>query len=365
MQDFFATEQQQLDCLTKVFTREAINEFSNSLISKKDPFSIMILDIDNFKYVNDTYGHSAGDFVLKEIVQRTQSAIKGIGEIGRYGGDEFLIVFPNIINYDAVWTTCRTITQAISKTPFALPENLVLAEENFANKNQREIFITVTIGVARFPEDADSYEQIMETADKALYRGKIKGRNCFIIYLPEKHKNIVLKKDSENILSSMNLHNKVFQILTQKKNLEENISELLIFLSSYYMYDNICIQRNGKLDFQKIHKLSKFSDFAPIEPELIVREMAGTNDFFYLNQRDYLLKSNHVDLHDELENQHVSSTFFCKICYQDCEFGYLRADSCHTRIWQYDDMDILITSAKLIGVLMGLSEIHERILLKS
>lgn len=364
MQDFFA-DKQQFDCLTKVFTREAINEFSDSLISKKNPFSIMILDIDNFKYVNDTYGHAAGDFVLKEIVKRTQTVISTIGKIGRYGGDEFLIVLPNIVNYDAVWTTCRTIAQTISKTPFSLPENLVLTQGLSDQTNHREIFITVTIGLARFPEDANSYEQIMETADKALYRGKIKGRNCFIIYLPEKHKNIVLQKGNENILSSMNLHNKVFQVLTQKKNLEENISELLIFLSSYYMYDNICIQKNGKLENQKIHQLSKFSDFAPIEPELITREMAGTNDFFYLNQRDYLLKSNHVDLHDKLESQHVSSTFFCKICYQEHDFGYLRADSCHTRIWQYDDMDILITTAKLIGVLMGLSANYEKILVKT
>ncbi len=365
MQDFFADDQKHLDTLTKVFTRETINEFAGNLILNKNSFSIMIIDIDNFKYVNDTYGHAIGDFVLQEISNRIKSVINGIGKIGRYGGDEFLILLPNIVNYDAVWTNCRTITQAISKNPFLLPKNLIPTGSDSSQGNGGELFITATLGLARFPEDAETYEKIMETADKALYRGKLKGRNCFIIYLPEKHKNIIVRKDRETILSSMNLHNKVFQVLSQKKNLQENISEILAFLSSYYMYDNICLQLDGEFKFQQIHQLSKFSDFAPIESGLIENEMATTNGFFYLNQRDYLLKSNHLALYEKLTEQHVASTFFCKINFQDHDFGYLRADSCHTRIWQYDDMDILITTAKVIGILQSCKPIFKGNLQKS
>ena len=103
--EFFSVERPK-DNLTQVYSREVIIDYATSLIRRKIPFSFGIVDIDNFKYVNDTYGHLSGDKILKTVSTRLMKLIGTIGAVGRFGGDEFLLVMPHLVDYDAVWTTC-------------------------------------------------------------------------------------------------------------------------------------------------------------------------------------------------------------------------------------------------------------------
>ncbi len=126
--------------------------------------SFIMLDIDNFKDVNDTYGHQHGDIVLMEIARLLQTTLRGYDFAVRYGGDEFIIVLSQntVIGAHIVAERVRKIIE----------ESLALKELNGGN------CITVSIGVATYPEDtASGYESLINKADNALYRAKREGRN--------------------------------------------------------------------------------------------------------------------------------------------------------------------------------------------
>ena len=127
------------------------------------PLSLMILDIDHFKAVNDSFGHDAGDEVLKVFALRTKAVIRGVDMLCRLGGEEFIVVMPDT-GIDLAARVGERIRAAIHAEPILI--------ENGA----REVTITVSIGIAERRLDREP-EVILKRADKALYRSKHDGRN--------------------------------------------------------------------------------------------------------------------------------------------------------------------------------------------
>ena len=335
--NFLFEDEKSSDSLTKLYTRDVVVDYVNFMVAEGIPFTLAIVDIDNFKYVNDTYGHIAGDKVLIEVAERIKKVIEDKGFVGRFGGDEFLIVFPKITDYKEVWENAHKLMKFMNSNEI---------------KNILGLYVTVTMGISRFPEDDSTYEGLLETADKALYRGKNKGRNCFIIYLPEKHANIELKTEKDRSQSSMYLHFNVFRMLTKIEKLDTGIKMLFDFLSSYFMADHICIQKGFKIYFEKIHKLSRTKDFLPIDLSLVDNAMNAPTDFFYVNQLESLISSNQSELAGQYSVQRIKAAFACKIAKaEDGEFIMLRVDSTIKRIWQHGEMDIYITTAKVLEML--------------
>lgn len=158
------------DELTNIYNRRYINEnlpinIIQSLTTKK-PISIIMSDIDHFKKVNDTFGHVAGDYVLKEFAQLLQSTLrKNQDWIGRYGGEEFLIVLDNVDN-----NTAYTIAEKIRKK----------VEKNKFQYGNKSIPITASFGVCTLDESLNTMESFIEYADKNLYKAKKSGRNTTI-----------------------------------------------------------------------------------------------------------------------------------------------------------------------------------------
>lgn len=127
------------------------------------PFSLLMLDIDHFKAVNDTHGHQAGDDVLRVMAERIRQEIRPSDQLARYGGEEFAVLLTETSGYQAL-AAAERIRAAIAAQPIATADG-------------REISITVSVGVAAFPEDADSAERSIAAADQALYAAKKAGRN--------------------------------------------------------------------------------------------------------------------------------------------------------------------------------------------
>ena len=327
------------DGLTKVLNREMITSYVDYLIEKKMPFSVLLSDIDNFKFVNDTYGHMMGDHVLYEVAQTIQESIGENGVIGRYGGDEFMIVLPEINEYKEVWEVCHKLNKDMSSI---MKDKL---------KSMGGSSITITTGVSRYPIDGKNYNTLVDTADKALYRGKYKGRNCFIIYLAEKHANIVLKKEGEANFKSMDMHAKVFELLTFDKSMKKNIKSLLQYLSSHFMIDHVCVQSNKDIELSAIHSLSKNKDFKFIDNKLY-NDIANTIGLFYVNVRHILSQIRQDKLFESLVEQNINSALSCSIEAYGKVYGVLRADMTSKRVWQSAEMDLFITAARLIGILL-------------
>ncbi len=130
------------------------------------PLSISMIDLDHFKRINDTYGHSAGDQVLRFVAMQLRDHIRLPDIIGRYGGEEFLVLLPNSMATAAGEQAAR-LCQHIRSTPVLL--------------NDREIRLTVSIGVAQYHAGQDDWQTLLQRADQALYRAKQDGRDRWIL----------------------------------------------------------------------------------------------------------------------------------------------------------------------------------------
>jgi len=127
------------------------------------PLCVAIVDLDHFKRINDTLGHAAGDEVLREAARRLASAVRTSDFVGRYGGEEFLVIFHNI-QKEIGRERCEALRRAICGSPFGF--------------GGRELAITTSIGVAWTCGDMGDEDALIVLADRALYTAKEHGRNC-------------------------------------------------------------------------------------------------------------------------------------------------------------------------------------------
>jgi diguanylate cyclase (GGDEF)-like protein len=158
------------DGLTQAFNKgyfaERLNEELKRNIRRNTELSLFMLDIDHFKQYNDTFGHAAGDIVLKELYKQMSESLKDLSPIlSRFGGEEFSAILSGISKedaYQAALALCKRIGQA--RIPL----------------RREELGVTVSIGVASFPRDASDTDELLLKADRALYEAKRQGRNRVI-----------------------------------------------------------------------------------------------------------------------------------------------------------------------------------------
>ncbi len=341
MENFFKESNVEVDSVSEAYSGETVNSYAENLLANNIPFSFILLDVDNFTYITDAFGSAGGDKVLYDVSKIVKSVLGDKGILGRNSGDEFSIVLKDAVTYDEVWNICHTILVKVNEVELAEIGNQTL---------------TVTIGLARYPENAENFTELYSCAEKALYRGKTKGRNCFIIYLPEKHANIVPKSEKQRMLGSMNLQSNVFKFLTGNDDLRMGIMNLFNFISSYFQVDHICIQTSDKIVFQKIHPLAKTEKFVHIPHNIIYNCMNQLTGVLYIGDVKNLVKARHTEMYEILKEQNITSSCICEISYRDETYGILRADMTGTendsRLWQYSDMDLLLTASRTIALIL-------------
>lgn len=325
------------DTLTGVLKREEIIGYVNYLISQNKPFAFAIADIDNFKTVNDTYGHVRGDVALGAMAKYLCKKCGKAGVVGRYGGDEFMLVLEGYSEYKEIWSIGHSINMDIGSVK---PEGC------------KGLSMTITMGVCRFPMDAKSYADLLTLADKALYRGKMKGRNCFIIYLEEKHKDITVNDIIERKYSGMLLCSRVFTYLTSSHDISSGMETLFRRIVAYFMVDHICVETRKGMNFQVIHKLSKLREFNRLDYDE-VSSLLNNAGLAYFNKIENLRDEDYGPVIKDIKDQQISSGVYCRIAAYDKVYGYIRVDMTDTvRIWQQDEINVIIIAANTIGLML-------------
>ena len=159
-----------LDALTGFYNKHQLNERLKQELAgakrQKNPLSVIMTDIDFFKSVNDTYGHSVGDLVLKTVSDVIRLQLREYDIAGRYGGEEFTIILPNTDTKSAIMVAER-LRKAVEKTKIDISK---LSPEH------KKINVTISLGIHEFKKD-DTIETLIMNADKALYNAKKNGRN--------------------------------------------------------------------------------------------------------------------------------------------------------------------------------------------
>jgi diguanylate cyclase (GGDEF)-like protein len=165
-------ERLEYDSLTGVYSRQEFhrrlkNELERSL-RYGHIVTLLMVDLDHFKQVNDTCGHPCGDDVLRAVTMRLIKDVRNFDSLARYGGEEFAIIMPET-GTAAAWAVAERLRESVASRPITSTRGNVMD-------------ITISIGMATFPDDARSEDDLIAAADLALYAAKDQGRNRVVVY---------------------------------------------------------------------------------------------------------------------------------------------------------------------------------------
>lgn len=320
-----------LDSLTSTLERKYILEYVNYLIQNQKHFYLAILDIDNFKSINDAYGHHSGDIILKTISNNIMHYSPDNTLVGRFGGDEFLLILEGIDDYNTCWRYLREIFENGIRITTSTP-----VAEN--------IQITATAGTASYPNDANTYEKLFEICDKCLYHGKNKGRNRFIIYRKEIHEKLPTTRLSSKTLSEKIID--LYSILDSSKS-SARIDNAMNWLAKQMALNGIICHFNENKIVEYNKNSNKTIKGIPYEH---IKKL-------YLRDKIYI-KANNINF---LEKRYTEFYNFClenkinsfllyevKQLNSNDDIYFLIYDTRLTRIWQNDEESLFIVFARAI-----------------
>lgn len=341
-----------LDSTTKVYTREAVIEKTKNRIENKNPFALVILDIDNFKQFNDTYGHMFGDIILVETVGAIKKILGPDDFIGRIGGDEFLIVIHTPNNsFEEIHKVCSNIKRTI---------------QELSNHNIKQASVTATLGCSVFPADGKTYELLFKKADKALYRGKKKGRNCFVIYTLERCGKIddySLKEsfsDIENIdrnASNSQVIVAVYEILSRNNSMKKNLRDVMSLVGNFFLIERIHMMIHHLIDENNVYL--EWIDPQQKDYKNLIHPKAENHEIL-IDQMDQtgMIKINQVKKQqlgtpfmNLMMEQKTKSILAFQLTFRNKEIGFIRFDTVTTnKFWQAPDVSALMVISKIIGI---------------
>lgn len=302
------------DALTGLFNKKTITEMAiNRIETVNVPGSLFVLDIDRFKECNDLFGHQYGDQVLKKVGEILKESLGASGIAGRIGGDEFMCIVDSTDNEDI-----RNITR-----------NIKIGLQWAMSANHPNNLVSCSIGVARFPINGTSYEEIFALADKCLYRAKSKGRNCYIIYDPDKHNKIFEENEIEK--------KRILDGIEYKRmaTIEANILEILLKKEDNYRVNALAML----MDYLSVSNIMLYNDeLYPIinlkNIENVREEFIHNDDYFkFFNFEDFFVSDNvnSIEIIDKprfkmYQKANIASTLEIKITKDGVFKGLLTLD---------------------------------------
>ena len=273
------------------------------------------------------YGHHVGDQVLVHVAEDLAAFVGGKGVIGRFGGDEMLIVNLEDVTYDA---NKLFFTEMFDGR--VMRKNIPLADCN--------PFVTGTVGCATYPKDAQDYDPLFGMIDKTLYRGKTKGRNCYIIYVEEKHKDIQIRQLARHgMYTTYNAMVRQFEFAPGLMNKMRNVVPLLM--------DELQVSDVYYVGSEGIMRSLRQADFAgpagDLDKLLRSDDMYSANTLADVEERS-------PEFYEVLKKREVETLCVVRISRNLDVFGYLICAEAHSRrIWQEAECAILFFLAKIIA----------------
>lgn len=338
------------DEMTGLLSKQTIIDYIHSTMDSKADYTcyLCVMDLDNFKYVNDHYGHMFGDEVLITVADILKEAVGERGVVGRIGGDEMMIFLERITDRADLKSILRTVRSNVEWAYKGVKEDLNLS---------------CSIGVAAWPEDAQDYDTLFKIADKMLYRAKENGRNRYIIYTPEIHGDVLNATPTEA------------PVVERRKMLSAGSKErFMMELTEFFVFRTLWNLKMVMEETGSIFGLSEMNIFFD-EPAYeaahwradgqVVEEKflkyAGTTQFRQLFDENNLMVVNDVanlqfacrEAYEALKEQHVTAALIYRM--EGSVPGYVTFYKTEqvTRLWPDSDKAYLNMIGKMIALYLS------------
>ncbi len=346
-------EQAKRDLLTGFYNKVSTESEVDAVISlsQTNEHALFIIDLDNFKAINDNLGHHFGDFVLKEVARDLKDCFRKDDILGRIGGDEFIILLKNCIDLDVITEKAIQVCNALQKT---------------YHSNNTSYAISTSIGIAICPEDGDNFEALYQKADKALYYSKEHGRNCFTFYSKD------FKSNSPSIMvPNLNHSNRrkyelidneivddVFNLLYEADDIPSAVITTLKYLASHYDVQRCYIyEHDGDSNYLLAYQWeSKYievnSMLENIDEEIIDSIFSKSNDdgIFYINNINLIPDPDVIHL---MQADNVQSTFLVESRKKSNHKMFFGLDDClKNRNWKEKDIKTLNHVVRMIFLII-------------
>ncbi len=306
-----------MDAGLPVLSKRSIIEYAkNAFLKNQDTTYLVVMDIDDFKTINDTHGHLFGDEVLSRVVKVIKDAIGKSGMLGRIGGDEFMIVLNWVESPIELRNVLRSVRTGVE----------------WAYKGERDdIRITCSIGAAAYPNNGDSYDKVFQLADRMLYIAKSKGKNRYVLYTPEIHDASVvatqkaprdrgrdaLREDKTGVMMRLIEEFMVRKIVMFEAEFRE--------LMACFELDRITMAYSDMAEAITLEDdvfTNVVDDKIYTEPEAGFVNGFDKNNLLIMNGR-FNLEAEAPELCRKLETQGIESAIFYKMVKSDNMFGYV------------------------------------------
>ncbi|SEG09110.1 diguanylate cyclase (GGDEF) domain-containing protein [Eubacterium ruminantium] len=316
-----------LDSLTGTVARPMIIEFIKDCIDSGTRCAIAIIDLDNFKAINDNYGHLVGDRVLQRVSSDIINYVGNDGVLGRFGGDEFLLINFKHLDYDDV----HEYYEGMYNNDVAFRKVIKL--------DGCSPYISATMGSCTFPDNTDTYDGVFSIIDKTLYRGKYKGRNCYIIYVERLHKDLKIQELSKHSIM-LTMKNFAYEF---DRGADFPLKLWCVnqpFCTALHISECYYIDMKGDMyRFRNYEKVGVADDL----DNYMITEIFHTDDFTDIKELSPNTYKTIIDL--GIETILVSKIIYGKKCYGYvlCPGEYIR------RLWQDEEQALAYFVGRLIG----------------
>lgn len=312
--------------------------------------TLFIIDIDNFKDINDNLGHLYGDNVLVEVAAKIKDAFRKGDILGREGGDEFIVFMKDIVSEDI-----------INEKAKALQEGLRLSY----GEPGKEYKISGSIGMALYPENGGNFKEIFEKADKALYYSKQEGKDTYHLH-DDNDKDVKYINTSRNKFSEIeksyredNFTRYIFEILYEYTDIDLAMNRILSLTARYYNISHIYVYEYSKLKNKLVRTYEYCEDgvvsvgeyshvYERLKPEEY-KDLYNLGGVFYCNDIEKLPR----DIYEIYKECNIQSVLKSEII-EDGEFkgsiGF--ADSNKNRLWTQVEIDANIIISKMISIFL-------------
>ena len=333
------------DTAIPILNKKSITDYARRAMTVGDnKVCLVILDLDNFKTVNDTLGHMVGDEVLLRSAEIIKAALGDLGTLGRIGGDEMMIVFPQVESETELRNTLRTIRTNI--------------EWEYKDKWE-DVKVTCSMGAAVYPDNGGSYDEIFSLADKMLYIAKSKGKNRYVIFVPEIHGAILNpdQKTTGDILQQVQgdrsgvMQRLVEQFLVRRV---MTFEQMITSVGSCFNLDEIVVVSGERFANSSVNIWNHEGYSSGIHDSVYSSPEPGFLDSFEDDNTLVIhaisrLESISATLYNKLKSNAVESVFFYKFSKASKYSGYMIfAKSTRRQMWSEEDKVLLGLVGKIV-----------------